>query len=299
MLFATARDSDETNPASLRVNAVPLRRDKGDSVEMWQFLDSGSHDGATNMAIDVALQELVGQGKAGATVHVYDWSPPAVSIGRLQRIDAAVDMARCRADGIDVVRRPTGGRAVLHEGDFTFSVIAQAGERIPAKVGGSYRLLAEVTALALGRLGIALEIGPPGRPSTSGKACFAASTTADLLAAGRKLVGAAQLWRKGVLLQQHSILVEANQERLLRYLRCVGSQQNTEPEAKLREETCSVRELLGRVVPRATIIKVLAEAVSEVFAVEVAQRRLSTEELSEIVSLAGPDAVTTARRSPA
>ena len=97
-------------------------------MNKWRLFDTGAHIGAYNMAVD---EELLARAQAGEQVPVlrfYTWDPPAVSIGRFQKIEDAVNAEACKRRGIDIVRRITGGRAVLHYRELTYSVIARTDD---------------------------------------------------------------------------------------------------------------------------------------------------------------------------
>ena len=90
----------------------------------WRLIDSGYADGATNMAVDEAIMRAVAERLVPPTLRFYGWQPPCVSIGYAQSLEAEIDLERCRRDGVDWVRRPTGGRAILHTDELTYSVAA-------------------------------------------------------------------------------------------------------------------------------------------------------------------------------
>jgi lipoate-protein ligase A len=92
----------------------------------WRLIIDGDLPGANNMARDVAILDAVAEGESPPTLRLYGWDPPCLSLGRHQGVDAA-DLSFCRAQGIDVVRRPTGGRALLHHLELTYSVTAPHG----------------------------------------------------------------------------------------------------------------------------------------------------------------------------
>ena len=114
------------------------------SRESWRFIDCGPRPGGENMALDEALLESHASSQSPPVLRVYTWRPPAISLGRFQSIESSVDLERCRALGVDVVRRPTGGRAILHtEEEVTFSIVVSR-ERLGTKgVMDSYRILAQ------------------------------------------------------------------------------------------------------------------------------------------------------------
>lgn len=173
----------------------------------WRLIQDPPQPGAWNMAVDVSILEAYRRGQAPPTLRLYDWAHPTLSIGYAQPL-AEVDLARCRQQGIRVVRRPTGGRAVLHgAGDLTYALIASESEGFPPDLSGTYRRIAQAIAEALSRLGVSAELLPGERTAPGASACFATGTRADLLAQGMKLVGSAQLRRQGGFLQHGALML--------------------------------------------------------------------------------------------
>lgn len=162
-------------------------------------------DAAGQMAADVGLLESVLAG-GPPCLRFYRWAPPALSLGRFQ--DAAdVDRAACAHHGVEVVRRPTGGRALLHGGDLTYAVAMGLPAGAAGSVDGVYELVAAALVAGLGHLGVSAEIarhdGHPG-----GAACMASQRGADLRVGERKLCGSAQVRRGKAVLQHGSVLLE-------------------------------------------------------------------------------------------
>lgn len=176
----------------------------------WRVLDSGALDGATNMAVDHALLDRAGQ-TGEAVFRIYAWSRPTLSLGMHER--ARVSMDALAVAGVDVVRRPTGGRALLHDHEVTYSVTAPAHG---LELGGSYRAINGLLLDALSRLGVhAAEAPRRGRASPpDGATCFSEPNVGELIFDGRKLVGSAQRRDAGALLQHGSILLEDDQARI-------------------------------------------------------------------------------------
>lgn len=177
----------------------------------WRLLDSGPADGATNMAVDAAL--LAHARRTGeATLRLYAWSVPTLSFGRHERARGAFDLRSLAAHGVAVVRRPTGGRALLHDREVTYCVTAPATGSLAASYAAINGLLVD----ALARLGVrAAPAAPEGRPlRPDGAACFAEPAPGELTVDGAKLVGSAQLREDGALLQHGSILLEDDQSRI-------------------------------------------------------------------------------------
>ncbi len=187
----------------------------------WRLLADAASDAAWNMAVDEALLEAYALGSASdrPTLRLYGWSPPALSLGRKQPARGAHDPAFLRREGIELVRRPTGGRAVLHEHERTYAVAGRlGGEPFPGGVLDTYRRIAAAIVAGLRELGIdAADAGASrGRavPATGPPVCFDAPGAHEITVRGRKLVGSAQVRRRGAFLQHGSILIRADAARL-------------------------------------------------------------------------------------
>jgi lipoate-protein ligase A len=148
------------------------------------------------------------------TLRVYSWATPTLSLGRNQSARRLYDIDRIRARGLRVVRRPTGGRAILHHREITYSVTAPAADA--GDLHESYGRINRVLVAGLDRLGVRTEIASPaGRAVPPGPApCFDAPSTGELVLDGKKLAGSAQWRSDGALLQHGSILVEDDQSTL-------------------------------------------------------------------------------------
>jgi lipoyl(octanoyl) transferase len=192
----------------------------GSPYPCWRIITLPPSRGSSQMALDQALLEEAKSAAFTPTLRLYEWSPPALSIGRFQPLED-VDLDACSSQGVEVVRRPTGGKSILHLDDFTYSIIMPKGFPLPESVVDAYRLICEGILAALKILGIDAAIQPQAGEAYkhAGGACFSASTQADLEYAGRKLCGSAQVRRGGALLQHGSILLEDRSELLFRLLR--------------------------------------------------------------------------------
>jgi lipoate-protein ligase A len=160
------------------------------------------------MAIDRALLERAQRGEWW--LRLYRWAPPCLSFGRHEPALRRYDRSRIEALGLDVVRRPTGGRAVWHAHELTYALAMPDG-----MLGGlreSYHEIHRMLLLALHRLGVPAEMAPAVSAAGLGAgACFAAPAGGEIVAMGRKLVGSAQLRESGALLQHGSILLGGRQ----------------------------------------------------------------------------------------
>ena len=165
----------------------------------WELIAPRSQDAETNMATDMALLGS-GPSKGLASVRFYTWTRPSLSVGANMPAPAEV-LERCATEGVEVVTRPTGGGAVLHDGDVTYAVVGP----LPSKsVLGTYRWVAQ--ALIAGFAGLGLKASISDHSSNErALACFALPTGADLEVKGRKICGSAQVRRNGWFLQHGSI----------------------------------------------------------------------------------------------
>jgi len=184
----------------------------------WLLLDDGGADGAWNMAVDEALLDGWAAGPADAPplLRLYGWSPAALSLGRAQPARASHDAAVLRERGVGLVRRPTGGLAVLHDREVTYAVVARSDRgRLAGGVVETYRRIAGAIVAGLRELGVdATAVEPRQTERTGGPSCFAATSAWELAAHGRKLVGSAQLRRRGAMLQHGSIPLRLDEREL-------------------------------------------------------------------------------------
>jgi lipoate-protein ligase A len=214
-----------------------------------RLLESAPADGATNMAIDEAL--LLRARRTGEPVYrVYAWSRATVSLGRNQSARGCYDIGLARARGIEFVRRPTGGRAILHHREITYSVAAPISTF--GSLRESYRAVNRLLLEALRTLGVdACEAESSSRAPVPGLApCFAAPVAGELVAGGRKLAGSAQVRDGDTLLQHGSILVDDDQHLLTELL---DARNPSPPPATLRA-------LTGRAVTVHAFAEALAQA---------------------------------------
>jgi lipoate-protein ligase A len=178
----------------------------------WRLIRDGPADGPWNMAVDEAIALAVGEGQAPATLRFYTWSIPTISFGYLQRTPGGVDLDACRGKGIPLVRRITGGQAVLHAEELTYSVAVPLRDpwrtlSIPA----GFTLIAGALIAGLRRLGVEAGTGEASVQPRAGRetgACFLAPRLPAILVKGRKLIGSAQRRFHRSLLQHGSLLLD-------------------------------------------------------------------------------------------
>jgi lipoate-protein ligase A len=177
----------------------------------WEILESPPADGVTNMAVDAALLESVRTGVA--VWRWYAWASPTVSFGRNERVRGRFDADRLAAAGLAAVRRPTGGRALLHSRELTYSVTLPLAGDLPWRP--TYAAINDVLRDALRRIGVPADLSRgAGAVRPDGPVCFEAPAEGEIVVGGRKLVGSA-VWRQGGGYLQHGSLLFADDQARL------------------------------------------------------------------------------------
>jgi lipoate-protein ligase A len=220
----------------------------------WTYIESGEQTGAFNMALDESMARALAVGEGYPVLRLFRWRPWAISLGHNQAA-GDIDAARCAADGIDVVRRPTGGRAILHAEELTYSVVMPAGRRSILQVYNEISA-ALVWGLSLYGVEVALQKSQPDFAkeyrSSSSVPCFASSARYEIAWRGRKLVGSAQRRFSGpagdVVLQHGSILCGDAHIRLAEYLSAPLDGARDSIRAALRAKTADLRMITGEPV---------------------------------------------------
>jgi lipoate-protein ligase A len=201
------------------------------------------------MAVDEAVVRAIEQREAIPTIRVFGWDPPAVSFGYAQRIQREIDPEKCRHEGIDIVRRASGGRAVLHWNELTYSILCAADDPLlGGSIKESYRKISACLVAGIRSLGIDARFEPahrkvPGpRADTLTSPCFSTTTQYEITVQGKKLVGSAQRRLGDMLLQHGSFLLGPEHRKIVDLF--PDTQQNLKQRFKkqLQEKTISLSE---------------------------------------------------------
>lgn len=185
----------------------------------WRLIRSDYLRGAMNMALDDALLHAVAEEASHPILRLYRWQPPALSLGYAQSARTGVDLPACREAGIDVVRRPTGGRAVLHDHEVTYAIVAPTGGCFGSSVTQCYQVIGGVLKEMLQRLGLPAELVPGQVRGQQGRAvCFTAPAQYELVIDGCKVAGCAQKRRQAAFLQHGSVPVDLDLDLLQRIM---------------------------------------------------------------------------------
>jgi lipoate-protein ligase A len=195
----------------------------------WDLILDNDLDGASNMAIDAGLLDEVEQSAESRTiVRLYRWKRPTISLGRNQKVETAVDTLFCYEHGVDIVHRPTGGRAVLHEDELTYSVASNDSACFGETIYANYKSVSEALCEGFNRLGVPAVLAPETRrsPASANGAdlpCFVSPSRYELTVKGRKIVGSAQRRLRRSFLQHGSMPIQCDREKLARATRMPDS----------------------------------------------------------------------------
>jgi lipoyl(octanoyl) transferase len=182
------------------------------SLTTWRLLDHGPCSPSWNMSVDAALHRSHAEAGGPPTLRFYQWSQPTLSLGAGQKLPAWLSLERLHSLGVALVRRPTGGRAVIHGGDLTYAVVAGEREGFPRSVTQVYRRLCRGLQAGLARLGIEVLPGTPRCLNNDSFNCFGGVAGGDLSWQGKKFVGSAQVWQGRTFLQHGAILLNSQDE---------------------------------------------------------------------------------------
>jgi lipoate-protein ligase A len=243
-------------------------------MQAWRFLNTGDGEAAMNMAIDEAMLLRHEAGETPPTLRVYGWQLPTLSLGYAQHTATVVNLDACRRNGVHIVRRPTGGRAVLHDDEVTYSVVMPLtlADGSPT-LTEHYRRIGLALSAALRQLGLPVRLARPQRLVTTRQtpaspACFAALSRYELSVDGKKLVGSAQKRAQRTLLQHGSIPFTLERQRLFHCLR-VPPEQRERLVQEAYTTMVSMHEVAALPVPIATLHEALRQGFAATFGVEL------------------------------
>lgn len=252
------------------------------SAATWRLLltEPLAQDGASNMALDEAILVGVGEGLSPPTLRFYAWAPPCVSIGYSQVMREVVDLDACRRNGVTWVRRPTGGRAILHTEELTYSVTLPAAEK--RALGGvveSYRRLSRGLLAGFRCLGLEAAQAELVEEKTAdlSAACFDAPSHYEITARGKKLMGSAQVRREEAVLQHGALPLSGDVSRLVDYLQ-LSDEARAALRVELRRRAITLAEALGRATPANRVAEALARGFAEALDVRLEPGELSRRE---------------------
>lgn len=249
----------------------------------WRLIHTAPAPGSWNMAVDEAILEAATNGNVPPTLRLYAWNPPCLSIGYAQSI-TDVELDRLQANGWDLVRRPTGGRAILHTDELTYSVSGPDDDPVLAgDILSSYRRISAAILAALGHIGLGVQVQP--KESTSpGKqpapVCFEVPSNYEITADGKKLVGSAQARRKGGVLQHGTLPLYGDLTRIVQALVFPDEASRQTAAERLLARATTVEAALGKKVSWDVAAKAFAQAFPTTLNLELTPAELTPAELA-------------------
>lgn len=237
-------------------------------MQQWRLLRCGFGSGAWNMALDEALLASVEARESLPVLRLYRWQPATVTLGYFQHGADVVNLAACQQLGFDVVRRVTGGRAVLHAEEVTYAVIApDRAAAFPGGIAANYHIIAAVLQTTLAACGLKTSIASARRGGAAGEgveksACFTAPALSELVHAGCKMTGSAQKRLNHAFLQHGSIPVEMDLDQLYQALHTGAARSRQRGVAALATRV----GWLNRFLPEPTTVDRVEDLLIEQFA---------------------------------
>jgi len=231
------------------------------------------------MAIDEAIYEAFREGRVGPTLRIYGWSPPGISLGYFQDIDSVLDIEQCSRHNMLFVRRITGGEAIFHDKEVTYSLVCSPEDLIlPKSVKQSFKVLTGFLINAYRELGLDARFFCDSdrhfSDTESTGFCFATSEAYDVCVNGKKLGGNAQKRSRSVIFQHGSIPLDLDFDHASRFFK--------EDLSPLKKSVTALNDLVGRAVPFEEIQERLIESFKRTFQVEVTREDLSGDEVASM-----------------
>lgn len=246
----------------------------------WRLLITPPARGAWNMALDESILEHIGRGASLPTLRLYAWDPACLSLGHAQPY-ADVDTVRLKERGWEVVRRLTGGRAILHTDEITYSVIAPSDEpRVAGTVLESYNRLAGALLMAVQTLDLPVEMkeGKPAGDQTPNPVCFEVPSTYEITVNGKKLIGSAQARKKEGVLQHGSLPLTGDLTRICQALVFADEAARAAASRRLLDRATTVESVLGGAVSWETAAEAFIHAFETQLGIKLEQDELSDSE---------------------
>ena len=231
--------------------------------EQWRLLKTNFSTAFTNMAVDRAVLVASSEGKVSPTVRFYGWEPSAISIGYFQSLEEEVDLDTCRKLGVDYVRRITGGGAVFHEEELTYSiVIPETHPQIPKNILKSYGRICGAVMKGLDNLGIESRYVPIN----------------DIITGGKKISGNAQTRKAKIVLQHGTVLTDVDVDKMFSVLKVPNEKIKDKLIADVKQRVTSIKHVLGKEIRFEDVSKAMKIGFEEEFNVDLIEEPLSEEE---------------------
>ncbi|MDG5470781.1 biotin/lipoate A/B protein ligase family protein [Jeotgalibacillus sp. ET6] len=255
-------------------------------METWRFIDSGNASPGFNMALDEALLDWHSEGKIPPTIRFYGWNPATLSIGYFQNVEKEINLDEVARHGLGFVRRPTGGRGVLHEHELTYSVIvSEEHPAMPQTVTEAYRVISEGILHGFRDLGLDAYFSVPKTADEKNQlknprssVCFDAPSWYELVVEGKKVAGSAQTRQKGVILQHGSILLDIDEEKLFSLFHYSNERVKERMQQAFKKKAVAINQMADRPVSLKQAKKAFRQGFEKGLSIKLEEYSLNKEE---------------------
>lgn len=262
--------------------------------EVWRYIDSGDGSPSFNMALDEALLDWHSEGKIPPVIRFYGWNPATLSVGYFQKVEKEINMDAVKRHGLGFVRRPTGGRGVLHEHELTYSVIVSEDHpEMPKTVTEAYRVISEGILKGFHNLGLEAYFAVPktadernALKNPRSAVCFDAPSWYELVVEGRKVAGSAQTRQKGVILQHGAILLDLDEDKLFSLFHYPSERVKERMQKAFKSKAVAINDISSRKIGMDEAKKAFKEGFAEGLNIELEPYTLTQDEMDYVIDLA-------------
>ncbi|MBM7660874.1 lipoate-protein ligase A [Bacillus mesophilus] len=260
----------------------------------WRYIYSGSGSPSFNMALDEALLDWHSKGLIPPTIRFYGWDPATLSIGYFQKVDKEIDLEMVRKHNLGFVRRPTGGRGVLHDQELTYSVIVSEDyPGMPKTVTEAYRVISEGVLEGFKLLGLDAYFAVPmtddekeSLKNPRSAVCFDAPSWYELVVEGRKVAGSAQTRQKGVILQHGAILLDLDEDLLFNLFKYSNERVKERMQKNFKNKAVTINALRETPVSIEEAVDAFKQGFEKGLQIELVPYELSPQERAEVEEIA-------------
>ncbi|TCN22896.1 lipoate--protein ligase family protein [Mesobacillus foraminis] len=262
--------------------------------EVWRYIDSGYGSPSFNMALDEALLDWHSAGKIPPVIRFYGWNPATLSVGYFQKVEKEINMEAVKIHGLGFVRRPTGGRGVLHEHELTYSVIvSEEHPEMPKTVTEAYRVISEGILKGFHNLGLEAYFAVPktaeernALKNPRSAVCFDAPSWYELVVEGRKVAGSAQTRQKGVILQHGAILLDLDEDKLFSLFNYPSERVKERMQKAFKSKAVAINDISSRKIEMDEAKIAFREGFAEGLNIELEPYTLTKDEMDYVIDLA-------------
>ncbi|MFD1037829.1 biotin/lipoate A/B protein ligase family protein [Virgibacillus byunsanensis] len=256
--------------------------------ETWYFIDSGYCTPAFNMAMDEILLDWHSEGKIPPVLRFYGWKPAGISVGYFQKVSGKIDVKSVEKHGIELVRRQTGGRAVLHDQELTYSVlVSEDHPRMPSSIKEAYMVISKGLLEGFNELGIHADFSiPKGKQTNDSAVCFEEPSWYELVIEGKKAAGSAQTRKKGIILQHGSVPLDVDEIKLFDLFIYPNERVKERTRRAFGDKAVTINRVSKQPYTFDDVKTAFKKGFERGLNIELEPFRLSEEQMSEVTDLA-------------